>query len=316
MIYSRPARAQAPKETLGRALVRDFQRNKFRYLMFIPVLAYYIIFQYVPIYGLVIAFKNYMPSQGIFGSQWIGFDNFTRFFNSIYFTRLIRNTVLISFYGLVFGFPAPILFALLLNEVHHRVFKRTVQTITYLPHFISTVVICGMITNFCLKDGLINDIIVFLGGERQNLLMSTHYFRTIYIVSDIWAGVGWGSIIYLSALSAIDVELYDAAIIDGANRFQQAIHVTLPGIVPTIVILFILRVGSLMNVGFEKIFLLYNSTTWEVSDVISTYVYRKGLIDYDYSFSTAIGMFNSAINIMLLVAVNTISRRVNETSLW
>lgn len=303
-------------DNLKARIKKDFIRNKWIYALFIPVLLYYVIFQYIPIYGLVIAFKDYYPSRGIFGSEWVGLDNFRRFFNSIYFGRLLRNTVLLSVYQIIFGFPAPIIFALLLNQLHNKYFKRLVQSITYLPHFISTMVICSMILNFCLKDGLINDIIALLGGERSNLLLKPNLFRTIYVASGIWQGVGWGSIIYLSAITSIDSELYEAAYIDGATRFQREIHITIPGIMPTVTILLIMRIGSLMNVGFEKVFLLYNPTTYEVADVISTYIYRKGLVEYDYSFSTAIGLFNSAINIILLVIANTISRKVNENSLW
>lgn len=276
-------------DNLKARIKKDFIRNKWIYALFIPVLLYYVIFQYIPIYGLVIAFKDYYPSRGIFGSEWVGLDNFRRFFNSIYFGRLLRNTVLLSVYQIIFGFPAPIIFALLLNQLHNKYFKRLVQSITYLPHFISTMVICSMILNFCLKDGLINDIIALFGGERSNLLLKPNLFRTIYVASGIWQGVGWGSIIYLSAITSIDSELYEAAYIDGATRFQREIHITIPGIMPTVTILLIMRIGSLMNVGFEKVFLLYNPTIYEVADVISTYIYRKGLVEYDYSFSTEIG---------------------------
>ncbi len=302
--------------TWGQKVKKDFIRNKGVYILFVPVILYYIIFQYVPIYGLVLAFKDYIPSRGIFGSDWVGFDNFLRFFNSVYFGRLIKNTLTISFYEVLFGFPAPILFALMLNEIQNRFFKRTIQTITYLPHFISTMVICGMILDFSLKGGLLNDVIALFGGQRSDLLMRPDMFRIIYIGSGIWQSIGWGSIVYLSALTAIDSELYEAAYIDGATRFKQAWHITLPGIMPTIVILLILKIGGLMSVGFEKIFLLYNPTTYEVADVISTFNYRKGLVDFDYSFSTAVGLFNSVINIALLILANKASKKVNEYSLW
>jgi putative aldouronate transport system permease protein len=304
------------KKVFGIKLKRDFKRNYAIYLLFVPVLAYYIIFHYTPIYGLVLAFKDYLPSKGIFGSAWVGFENFQRFFSSVYFGRTLRNTLLISVYELIFGFPAPILFALLLNEIRGTLFKRAIQTVTYLPHFISTMVISGMILDFCLKNGLINDVIAFFGGTRTDLLMRQEMFRPIYIGSGIWQGIGWGSIVYLAALTSIDQELYEAAYIDGASRFRQAIHITLPCLLPTITILFILKIGGLMSVGFEKVFLLYNPTTYEVADVISTFNYRKGLVEFDYSFSTAVGLFNSIINIFLLVTANTISKKVNETSLW
>jgi putative aldouronate transport system permease protein len=304
------------KKTFGMKIKKDFKRNYSVYLLFAPVLVYYIIFHYAPIYGLVLAFKDYLPSKGIFGSAWVGLENFQRFFSSVYFWRTLRNTLLISIYELIFGFPAPILFALLLNEIRSTLFKRTIQTVTYLPHFISTMVICGMILDFSLQKGLFNDVIAFFGGARADLLMRQEMFRPIYIASGIWQGVGWGSIVYLAALTSIDQELYEAAYIDGAARFRQTIHITLPCLLPTITILFILKIGGLMSVGFEKIFLLYNPTTYEVADVISTFNYRKGLVEFDYSFSTAVGLFNSAINIILLVTANTISRKANETSLW
>jgi putative aldouronate transport system permease protein len=304
------------RRDLGTRIRNDFRRNYAVYLLFVPVFAYYTIFHYAPIYGLVLAFKDYLPSRGIFGSPWIGLENFRRFFSSIYFGRTLRNTVLISVYEIIFGFPAPILFALLLNEIRGTLFKRTIQTVTYLPHFISTMVICGMILDFSLRNGLFNDVIAFFGGTRTDLLMRPEMFRPIYIASGIWQGVGWGSIVYLAALTSIDQELYEAAYIDGAARFRQVIHITLPCLLPTITILFILKIGGLMSVGFEKVFLLYNPTTYEVADVISTFNYRKGLVEFDYSFSTAVGLFNSVINIFLLVTANTISKKVNETSLW
>ena len=308
--------AAGNKKSVGAMLKRDFIKYKGIYALAIPVLAYFILFKYVPLYGITIAFKNYVPTKGIFGSEWVGFDHFMRFFKSVYFGRTIRNTLLISIYDVIFGFPAPIIFALLLNEVKNSIFKRTIQTITYLPHFISTVVIAGMIIDFTSQNGLINDIVALFGLERSDMLMRPELFRTIHIGSGIWQGVGWGSIIYLSALSSIDQEQYEAAYIDGANRWQQAWNITIPGIMPTITILFILKIGGLMSVGSEKILLLYSPVTYETADVISTFIYRKGLLDMDYSFSTAVGLFNSVINIILLTIANTLSRKVNETSLW
>jgi len=301
---------------LGKTLRRDMQRNWSLYLLAVPVIIYFILFSYKPMYGALIAFKNYSPGRGFGGSPWVGFVHFVRFFNSPYFVRLIRNTFLISFYGLIFGFPAPIILALLLNEVRHSPFKRVIQTITYLPHFISMIVIAGMISDFCLSTGLFNDIAVFLGGQRLSLLQQPNLYRPIYITSDIWQHIGWGTIIYLSALSAIDPQLYEAAMIDGAGRFRQLFAVTLPSIAPTIVILLILRIGNLLSVGYEKTLLLYNPATYETADIISTYVYRVGLLEQSWSYSTAIGLFNSAINFTLLVLANMVSRKVSETSLW
>lgn len=295
---------------------RDFKKNKYVYLMVFPVIVYFIIFSYWPMYGVIIAFKDYSPGKGILGSKWIGLKNFVDFFNSYYVGRLIRNTLLINIYDLFWGFPAPIILALLINEVNNKLFKRTIQTISYLPHFISLVVVCGIIIDFTASDGLITTILSQFGVKPTNLLMRPELFRTIYISSGIWQGVGWGSIIYLAALSGINPNLYEAATIDGAGRWKQTIHITLPGIAPTIIILFILRLGSMMSVGYEKIILLYNSTTYETADVISSFVYRKGLLESDYSYSTAVGLFNSVINFVLIIIANTISRKVSETSLW
>lgn len=297
-------------------LARNIQKYRIVYLMALPVLAYYILFHYAPMYGASIAFKHYIPSRGIQASAWVGLKHFDSFFHSYYFERLIRNTLLISLYSIAFGFPAPILLALLLNEVKSSWYKRTVQTITYLPHFLSMTVICGMILNFFASSGAVNSILTALGGEKRAFLLDPGYFRSIYIGSDIWQGVGWGSIVYLAALSSIDPALYEAARIDGANRFHQAVHITIPGILPTIVVLFILRVGSMMNVGHEKIILLYNDMIMETSDVISTFVYRKGLLDANYSYSAAVGLFNSAINFGLVVLTNALSRAVKQTTLW
>lgn len=301
---------------ISKTLRKDMQRNWSLYMLAVPVVLFYALFCYKPMYGALIAFKDFSPGRGFFGSPWVGFEHFIRFFNSPYFYRLVRNTFLISFYNLLFGFPAPIILALLLNEVRHQTYKRAVQTITYLPHFISIIVIAGMITDFSLSTGLFNDIIVFLGGNRFPLLQAPKLYRTIYVASDIWQSVGWGTIIYLSSLSAIDPQLYEAAMIDGAGRFKQIIHVTLPSITPTIIILLILRIGHLLSIGYEKTILLYNPATYETADIISTYVYRVGLLEQNWSYSTAIGLFNSAINFALLLMANRISRRVSETSLW
>jgi len=264
----------------------------------------------------VIAFKNYSPSKGILESPWIGFEHFKTFFSSYYFRRIVRNTLLINLYDIIFGFPAPIIFALLLNEIRNSLFKRSIQTITYIPHFISVVVICGMIVDFLSMKGLVNNIIEFFGGKPIQFLIEPKWFRAIYVGSGIWQNLGWGSIVYLSALTGINPNLYEAARIDGAGRFKQVIHITLPGIAPTIIILLILRIGNMMSLGFEKIILLYNPNTYETADVISSYVYRKGLLEMNYSYSAAVGLFNSVVNFILLVSANKLSRTVTETSLW
>lgn len=304
------------KNSYGSMLVKDFKKNKLIYLMALPVLAYYIIFHYGPMYGVIIAFKNFSPGRGILGSSWVGFQWFKDFFSSYYFGRLLRNTVLINVLNLIFSFPAPIILALLLNELRHERFKKTVQTVSYLPHFISLVVICGMIHDFTARDGIINDIVEWFGGERKTMLLEPGLFRPIYIISGIWQNVGWDSIIYLAALSGIDQELYEAAVIDGANRWKQTLHITLPGILPTIVILLIMRIGAMMNVGHEKIILLYNSNIYETADVISTFVYRKGLSQANYSYSAAVGLFNSIVNFVLIILANWFSRKATEISLW
>ena len=301
---------------IGRLIVKDFKRNKYKYLIVLPVLVYLAIFAYKPMYGVQIAFKQYKATRGITGSPWVGMENFRRFFADFYFVRILRNTVLISLESILFGFPVPILFALLLNEVRSTRYKKAIQTASYLPHFISTVIICSMIREFTYNDGLINDIIAFFGGERVTFLQFARYFRPVYIISDIWQGFGWSSIIYLAALTAVDQEMYEAARIDGAGRLRQAVSITIPSILPTIVMLFILRMGSVLGVGSEKILLLYNERTYETADVISTYTYRMGLINSDFSYSTAIGLFNSVINMAFLLATNTISKRVADIGLF
>ena len=295
---------------------KDWVQNWGLYLMFLPVLIYYILFSYKPMYGALIAFKNYKPALGFMGSPWVGFDQFTRFFTSPFLKRLLKNTIILSFELLLFGFPAPIILALLINEVQNKGFKKTIQTLTYLPHFISLIVVIGMITDFSMTSGLFNDIIAFFGGTRSPLLQNPALYRPIYILSDIWQGVGWGSIIYLSALSGVDAQLYEAATIDGANRFQQLLNVTLPGITPTIITMLILRVGRLMSIGYEKTILLYNPSTYDTADIISSYVYRVGILEQGWSYSTAIGLFNSLINLVLLLITNKLSKKLAGTSLW
>ncbi len=256
----------------------DFRRNKVIYFLCIPIVVWYILFHYIPMGGIVISFQNYTPALGLAKSPWIGFDNFIRFFTGEYAFRLIRNTFMLSLLDLLFNFPAPILFALLLNEVHNRAFRRSIQTISYMPYFVSMVVMCGIIVDFTQSGGLISDAVAFLtGGKAQNLLGNKDYFRTIYTVSSIWQGLGYGSIIYLAALSGVNQDLYEAAKIDGAGRWKQTIHVTLPSISSTIVIMFIMKMGTMLSVGSEKVLLLYSPAIYQTADVISTYVYRNGL---------------------------------------
>lgn len=301
-------------------IVKDLKRNKNLYFMILPVVLYYFIFCYVPMYGLQIAFKDFTPAKGILGSNWVGLEKFKEFFvyDNYYVWRIIRNTILINMYDIIFGFPAPIIFALLLNEVKNNLYKRSLQTISYMPHFISTVVIVGIILDFFSRDGLVNYILKSLGIIANPISFTSEpgWFRPIYVGSGIWQGLGWGSIVYLAAITNIDPQLYEAALIDGAGRFKQALYVTLPGIMPTIIIMFILRVGNIMNVGFEKVFLMYNPLVYETADVISTYVYRKGLLEMDYGYGAAVGLFNSIINFIFVVLTNYMSKKFTETSLW
>lgn len=304
------------KKTIRQKIKKDFSMNKFLLLMAVPVVGWYILFHYVPMYGITIAFKDFSPMKGILGSPWAGMKHMMSFFNSYYAFRVIKNTVVINFYQLIFGFPAPIILALLLNELKNATFKRTVQTVSYLPHFISLVVMCGIIVDFTSIDGLINDIIVFFGGERIGFLLEERWFRTVYVGSGIWQNVGWGSILYLAALSNIDTQQYEAATIDGAGRWKQFLNVTLPGIAPTIIILLIMNMGKMMQEGAQKVILLYNPNVYETADIISSFVYRRGLVESNYSFGSAVGLFNSVINMTLLIIANSVSRKVNETSLW
>lgn len=307
--------------SLKKTLARDWNLNKWKYLMILPVLIYLAFFCYKPMYGLIIAFKDYKITRGIGGSSWSSpwYKWFANFLTDPYFPRLIKNTFLLSGLTILFSFPAPILLALMINEVRNNLFKRTVQTITYMPYFISMVVLCAMINVYCKQDGLFSQIAVFFGGTAQNYLANSKYFRLIYVLSDIWQRIGWDSIIYLAALSSIDQEQYEAARVDGANRLQQMLHITLPGLMPTITILFILRMGGILNVGYEKVLLLYNPSTYEVADVISTYTYRLSFPTSGspmYSKSTAIGLFNTLVNVVFLILTNAISKKTSENSLF
>ena len=312
--------AKKDRESFKMQLSKDWSHNKWKYIMTIPVLVYLALFCYKPMYGLIIAFKNYRITRGIQGSAWADpwYKWFANFVLDPYFPRIIKNTFLISGLTILFSFPAPIILALMINEVRNKFFKRSVQTITYTPYFISMVVLCAMINVYCKQDGLFGQIAAFFGGKPQNYLANPGYFRLIYVLSDIWQRIGWDSIIYLAALAAIDQEQYEAARVDGANRFQQMLHITLPGLMPTIIILFILRMGSILNVGYEKILLLYNPSTYSVADVISTYTYRLSFPTSGtpmYSKSTAIGLFNTLVNVFFLLITNAISKKTSETSL-
>lgn len=306
-----------PKKSKTSIVLKNLYKSRYLYIMLAPVLIYYITFQYGPMYGAQISFRDFNPFQGIWKSPWVGFKYFKQFFESVYFWRLIRNTLLINIYGLLVGFPAPILLALMVNEIKNKFFKKYVQTVVYLPHFISTVVIVGMLVSFLSpSSGFINGIIKGFGGEPIHFLAEPAWFKSIYVWSGVWQEAGWGSIIYLAALTGIDPSLYEAAIVDGASRWKRLLHITIPCLIPTIIIMLILKMGGLLNVGFEKIMLMYNPITYETADVISTYVYRRGIQGAEYSFSTAIGLFNSVVNFVILITFNAISRKVSENSLW
>ncbi len=295
---------------------KDFRKNKFKYLLFLPVFIYLILFCYKPMIGLIIAFKDYRPSITIQAAKWAGLKYFKQFFNDPFFVRIVSNTFILNIWLILFGFPIPILFALLLNEIQRMKFKKFVQTVSYLPHFISVVIVASMIKLFTMNDGLFNEIYFFFTGQRVLFLQKAEYFRTIYVVSDIWQSFGWSSIIYIAAIAAIDQEQYESAKIDGAGYFKLAIHITLPSIMPTIIILLILRLGSILSIGYEKVLLLYSPTTYSKADIISTFIYRKGILESNYSYATAVGLFNSVVNVFFLVITNRISRKLTEISLF
>lgn len=287
------------------------------YVMVFPGLALLIVFKYFPMYGILVAFQDYRAAYGISGSEWTGLKHFIRFVNDPYFFRIIRNTVLLGVYSLAVGFPAPIVLALVVNEVRRRTFRRVVQTISYMPHFLSTVIVVGLMIELTnLSNGIVNQALDALFGARINFFAEPEWFRTLYVSSGIWQSVGFGSIIYLAALSGVDPHLYEASAIDGAGRWRQLIHVTVPGIMPTIVILFILSVGNVLESDFQKIFLMYNERTYETADVVSTYVYRAGIEGASFSYASAVGLCLSVISFLFLYVTNVISRKAGETSLW
>ena len=311
-----PTPVMAPKLPWRKRTTMALKRYWIVYLMALPVIAYYIIFHYLPMFGIVISFQNFRVTRGFFGSKWVGLENFIDFFESEYAWRNTRNTLMISLYGLVFSFPAPILLALLLNEVKNARFKKLVQTVTYMPHFISLVIICALVMDFCSTRGLINTVIQKLGGTPLNFMNDPKYFYPVYTISGIWQHMGWDSIIYLAALAGIDPTLYEAATVDGAGRFRRIWHITLPGIAATISILLILRIGNIMSVGYEKIILLYSPATYETADTISTYVYRRGLQDGKYSFAAAVGLMNSVVNFILLMISDRLSKKLGQSGLF
>lgn len=306
-----------PRTKKNDGILGDIKKNYELYLFVIPAVLVMLVFHYFPIYGVQIAFKNFSPGLGILKSPWCGFDNFKEFFNSYQFTDILWNTISLSMYELFVGFPFPILLALMLNLLRQQRYKKVIQMVTYAPHFISTVVMVSMITLFLDPQvGIINKIIAALGAEPISFMSSTKWYKTVYVFSGIWQGCGWSSIIYFASLSSVSPDLHEAAIVDGASRLDRIWHVDIPCILPTIVIMLILRSGQILNIGFEKSYLMQNSLNLPVSNVISTYVYQTGLRQSRYDYSTAVGLFNSVVNIILLLTVNKISKAVGETSLW
>lgn len=291
-------------------------RSKYLYLLFILPFFYFVVFKYGAMMWLLIAFKKFKATRGLWGSTWVGLKYFEQFSKDPYFWKLVRNTVVLNLLGLVFSFPAPIVLALMINEVRSRRFKKVVQTVSYMPYFISTVAVCGLITTLLSSDGMITNVIRLLTGISPSLLTDAHAFRPIYIISDIWQHIGWGSIIYLAALTGIDPGLYEASQIDGASRWQQTLHISLPSIAPVVAIQFLLTVGRMMDIGYEKILLLYTGSTYETADVISTFVYRRTIVQADYSFGAAISLFQAVLSLILVTSANGVARKIGSTSLW
>lgn len=306
------SRARPPRTPWRTALRRDWVL----YAMALPALIYLVVFKYIPMAGNVIAFRRFRPGGSMFGDEWVGLRYFEMFINDPNFWHVFANTAILGALTLLFCFPLPIVLALLLNEVRKRAFKRTVQSISYLPHFLSVVIVAGMVMQLLSLQGTVNQVIEWIGGEPISFLQRAEWFRAIYVGSEIWQTVGWGTILYLAALTTIDASLYEAARIDGANRWKQTWHVTLPGIRPTMVTLLILNIGTFLNVGFEKVLLLYNPLTYSTADVISTYLYRVGLVANNFSYATAIGLFQAVIGLAMVMSANVISRRVVGASLW
>lgn len=306
----------AAKKKKKGSLIKDLRRHWAAYLMLIPAVVLLFIFSYIPMYGIVIAFKNYKPQLGIWGSPWVGLEHFAKFFTSAHFPVLLRNTLSISVYSLLAGYPCSIILALLLNEVRCAKYKKVVQTISYMPYFISSVVVCGMLKSFLSYDGMFNALNNLMGREPISFLSEPKYFQHIIVWAGVWQGMGWNSIIYMAALSAIDTQLYEAARIDGCGRLRQAWHVTIPGIMPTVIMLLIMSVGSILTVGTDNILLLYNPMTYETGDVFGTYTYRLGIRGGQYDYTAAVGLAETVVGFIMIIIVNWISRKTTEQSLW
>lgn len=317
MVKKQAAAISAGAVPKKKGLFSEYYKNRYLFLLFLPVLIYFLVFHYGSMYGIIIAFKDYFPRKGILGSEWVGLTHFKKLFSGMYFGTALRNTLIISLYKIIFGFPAPILLAMLLNEVRSQKFKKTVQTITYLPHFISWVVLAGIVIEFLSPSrGLVNYIIQFFGGEPIFFVGSTEYFRGVIVGSSIWRDIGWQSIVFLAAMSGIDPELYDVADIDGASRIRKIVNITLPSILPVVVIMFIFTSGSIINDDFDQIYNLLNSKVASVGEVISTYTYEEGITKLNYSYATAVGLFKNVISLIVVSLTNWLSRRLTDNSLW
>lgn len=313
---TRMTKREKKRTVLTGKFLMDFKRNYDLYLLLIPGLMLLIVFKYVPMYGVSIAFKDFNIFKGMSGSPWVGMANFFRLFQTEEFYRIFRNTLIISIYKIIFTFPIPIIIAIMLNEMQNMFVKKTVQTVIYLPHFLSWVIVGGIFTTILSSTGLINEVIIKLGGESIPFMMSNKWFRGVLIISDAWKSCGWGAIIYIAAITGIDQELYEAAEIDGAGKIKQIIHITLPGLASTIVLMLILKLGHIMTEGQEQVLMMYNPTVYETGDIISTYVYRIGMGKMDYSFSSAVGLLNSVISLILVLGGNFISGKLVGKSIW
>jgi putative aldouronate transport system permease protein len=298
------------------AIWSQIKRNRFLYALFFLPFCYFIIFKYLPMYGLIIGFKDYDIVKGINASPWVGLKYFKQYLADPYFWKLVRNTLLLGIYSILWSFPMPIILALLINELGNKYYKQFIQSVSYLPHFISTVVVCGMLVNFLSSDGMINQMLASFSIHPIQFLMLPQWFRTIYISSDVWQTAGWNSIIYLATLTGINDELYEAATMDGAGRFKKMLYVTLPGMATTISVMMILDLGHIISLGYQKIILLYNGSTYETADILSTYIYRRGLQNADFSYGTAIGLFEGIVSLVLVVGANKVSKKISDTSIW
>lgn len=304
------------KQSYWARLRRNFQKHRSLYLIALPVVAYLLVFKYLPMFGIVIAFQDYRPGKGFLHSDFVGLKHFIEFLTNPSASRTIINTLRLNFFSLIIEFPAPIILALLLNEVRFGPYKKTIQTLSYMPHFISLVVVCGILKDFTMSTGVISDIAALFGVERQSMLGNVDMYLPLYIGSSLWQGIGWGSILYLATLSGADPNLYEAAVIDGAGRWKQMLYVTLPTIVPIMILQLIMRVGSMMSVGSEKTILLYSPLVYEKADLISSFVYRRGLQEMNFSFGSAVGLFNSVVNLALLIMANWFAKRTTGESMW